>query len=238
MAKSKRSTKKGSSKKGKVKDNELQLDFSDVEDGGGFTIPDGTYDLKVDKVEKQTSQNKPDALIVHFKVTKGKHKGFSFREYMSTTENALYRIKQFMEAFEIEFSKKGKFSVDLDEFLDAEGSAKIKAVERNGYTNMNVQSWIMPDDDEDEDDDDYEDEDDDDEDYDEDEDEDDDEDDEDLEEQLNDLDLSDLKDVAKAVGIKSAKIKKAKKKKALIALIMEEDEDDIEEALEDLDDDE
>lgn len=229
----KRSSKKGSKKESNKRSsskNSIDLDFTGVESRvANYTIPDGTYTVKVTDVEKQESNDKPDAMIVSFEVSKGKQKGFKFNSYMATSEAALFRIQQFLEAFQIDYKEEGKFKLDLKELKGIEGEVELKAQERNGYTNMNVVRYLIEDDEEDEDDDDdYEDDDEDDEDYDDDEE-------DDVEAQLNDLKKSQLKEVAEFLDINAKKIKKAKGKDDLIELILDEDEEDIEDAIEELD---
>lgn len=213
--------------------NSIDLDFSDVKK---FTVPNGTYLIEITKATIKKSKSNNDMLEIIAEIAEGKQAGFEIREYVSLTQNALFRVQAMLDGFGYDYKVKGKFTLAVDELIGLQAYAVLqKETNDQGYESSRIVSYADDgaedeDEDYDEDDDDYEDEDN----EDSDDEDDEDEDDFDAEEEVSALDKDELDDLAEELGISSKKWRSAKNKKAKIKLILGQDEEDIEEAFDEL----
>lgn len=205
----------------------VNVDLSGVETSRK-TIPEGTYTLVVDSATQKNSQGGNPMIAFEFSVAEGKYQGSKLYENCSLQPQALFKLKSVLIALGMEIPNKA-FDLDLKDLIGLTCEAEVGHEVYEGKKKARILEYIDPSDsDSDEDDS-------------EDEDGDDDDDDTDVESTLMEMDLDDLKDLAKELDISASSIKKAKKVKAMVELIMSEaDEDDILEALgdEDKEDDE
>lgn len=103
---------KKSAKKGGV-----SVDFTGVEAGGGRAIPDGEYIAEVDEVTLETSsESGAQYLKWVFKVPEGKYKGVKIWDNTSLQPQALWRLRQLLEAMEVEVPD-GAFDLELEEYV-------------------------------------------------------------------------------------------------------------------------
>lgn len=201
----------------------VNVDLSGVE-ASRKTIPEGVYTLVVDSATQKSSQGGNPMIVFEFSVAEGKYQGSKLYENCSLQSQALFKLKSVLIALGLDIPNKA-FDLDLKDLIGMTCEAEVGHEVYEGKKKARILEYIDPSD-SDSDEDDSEDEDD---------------DDTDVESTLMEMDLDDLKDLAKELDISASSIKKAKKVKALVELIMSEaDEDDILEALgdEDEEDDE
>lgn len=202
----------------------VNVDLSGVETSRK-TIPEGVYTLVVDSATQKSSQGGNPMIVFEFSVAEGKYQGSKLYENCSLQPQALFKLKSVLIALGLNIPNKA-FDLDLKDLIGMTCEADVGHEVYEGKKKARILEYIDPSD-SDSDEDDSEDED------------DDDDDDTDVESTLMEMDLDDLKDLAKELDISASSIKKAKKVKALVELIMSEaDEDDILEALGDEDDEE
>lgn len=202
----------------------VNVDLSGVETSRK-TIPEGVYTLVVDSATQKSSQGGNPMIVFEFSVAEGKYQGSKLYENCSLQPQALFKLKSVLIALGLDIPNKA-FDLDLKDLIGMTCEAEVGHEVYEGKKKARILEYIDPSD-SDSDEDDSEDED------------DDDDDDTDVESTLMEMDLDDLKDLAKELDISASSIKKAKKVKALVELIMSEaDEDDILEALGDEDDEE
>lgn len=201
----------------------VNVDLSGVETSRK-TIPEGVYTLVVDSATQKSSQGGNPMIVFEFSVAEGKYQGSKLYENCSLQPQALFKLKSVLIALGLDIPNKA-FDLDLKDLIGMTCEADVGHEVYEGKKKARILEYIDPSDsDSDSDEDDSEDE---------------DEDDTDVESTLMEMDLDDLKDLAKELDISASSIKKAKKVKALVELIMSEaDEDDILEALGDEDDEE
>ena len=197
-----------SSRKGR--NDSVNVDLSGVE-SSRKTIPEGTYTLTVNAVNQKNSSNNNPMIAFEFEVADGPYKGAPLYENCSLQPQALFKLKSVLEALGFEIPNKA-FDLNLRDLIGLTCEVEVGHEVYEGKKRARILEYLTPDLDDEEDG------------------EDDDED--DLEDKLSELDLDELKDLAKDLDISASDIKKAKKAEALINLIMDSaDEDDILEAL-------
>lgn len=200
-----------SSRKGR--NDSVNVDLSGVE-SSRKTIPEGTYTLTVNAVNQKNSSNNNPMIAFEFEVADGPYKGAPLYENCSLQPQALFKLKSVLEALGFEIPNKA-FDLNLRDLIGLTCEVEVGHEVYEGKKRARILEYLTPDLDDEEDGEDEED------------------DDEDgLEDRLSELDLDELKDLAKDLDISASDIKKAKKAEALINLIMDSaDEDDILEAL-------
>ena len=200
-----------SSRKGR--NDSVNVDLSGVE-SSRKTIPEGTYTLTVNAANQKNSSNNNPMIVFEFEVADGPYKGAPLYENCSLQPQALFKLKSVLEALGFEIPNKA-FDLNLRDLIGLTCEVEVGHEVYEGKKRARILEYLTPDLDDEEDGEDGED------------------DDEDgLEDRLSELDLDELKDLAKDLDISASDIKKAKKAEALINLIMDSaDEDDILEAL-------
>ena len=197
-----------SSRKGR--NDSVNVDLSGVE-SSRKTIPEGTYTLIVNAANQKNSSNNNPMIVFEFEVADGPYKGVPLYENCSLQPQALFKLKSVLEALGFEIPNKA-FDLNLRDLIGLTCEVEVGHEVYEGKKRARILEYLTPDLDDGEDE------------------EDDDED--GLEDKLSELDLDELKDLAKDLDISASDIKKAKKAEALINLIMDSaDEDDILEAL-------
>ena len=197
-----------SSRKGR--NDSVNVDLSGVE-SSRKTIPEGTYTLTVNAANQKNSSNNNPMIVFEFEVADGPYKGVPLYENCSLQPQALFKLKSVLEALGFEIPNKA-FDLNLRDLIGLTCEVEVGHEVYEGKKRARILEYLTPDLDDEEDE------------------EDDDED--GLEDKLSELDLDELKDLAKDLDISASDIKKAKKAEALINLIMDSaDEDDILEAL-------
>lgn len=193
----------------------VNVDLSGVETSRK-AIPEGVYTLVVDSATQKNSQGGNPMIVFEFSVAEGKYQGSKLYENCSLQPQALFKLKAVLIALGLDIPNKA-FDLDLKDLIGMTCEADVGHEVYEGKKKARILEYIDPSDS----------------------DSDEDEGDTDVESTLMEMDLDDLKDLAKELDISASSIKKAKKVKALVELIMSEaDEDDILEALGDEDEDE
>lgn len=86
----------------------LELDFSGVKDFAPRVkdVPPGNYVLKVAKIEASKSKAGNPTWVVDSVFVDGPFAGSQIREYLTLTENALFKVKSWLEAQGLNIGKK------------------------------------------------------------------------------------------------------------------------------------
>ena len=119
----------------------IEVDFTDVEvgGGGGFHIPEGEYGMIVESVKTGTSSNDNEQLEWIFKGTEGKAKGKSFYFYTPLVEQALWKLRQTLEALGVEVPDSA-MDIDLDELEGLECVGNVVDDEYKGKERSKLDS--------------------------------------------------------------------------------------------------
>lgn len=190
----------------------VNVDLSGVE-AGRKTLPEGTYEVVVNEANQKSSKEGNPMISFEFEVTSGANKGYKLYENCSLQPQALFKLKTLLMALGFDIPNKA-FDLDLKDLVGLTCEVEVGHEVYEGKKRARILEYINPEDSEEDSDDEEEDE------------------GSDLESKLLDLDMADLKALAKELDIDAAEIKKAKKAQALVDLIMDSaDEDDILEAL-------
>jgi len=212
-------------KKGKKKGRVINVDFTGVKSGGGASkVPEGEYLVKVVEVEEGTSEKSGKSYLNWvLEITEGKYKGKRLYHITSLQPQALFNLRNTLEACGIEVPESPQ-DINLDDLPDYEMGVEVEIEEYEGKKRSKVVGTFPAEElDEDydgDDDEDDEDEDEDEDDEDEDEDEEDEDDEDEDEEDYEEMSLKELKALCKERGIK---VPKKAKKADLIELLEEED---------------
>ena len=195
----------------------VNVDLSGVE-ASRKVIPEGTYEVVVNEAAQKDSRDGNPMIAFEFEVSEGTHKGAKLYENCSLQPQALFKLKSVLLALGMDIPNKA-FDLNLKDLIGLTCEVEVGHEVYEGKKRARILQYNDPEDTEEEDSDE--------------------DDEESVEDKLAELDLDELKDLAKDLDISASDIKKAKKAKALINLIMDSaDEDDILEALgEDSDED-
>lgn len=185
----------------------VNVDLSGVE-ASRKAIPEGTYEVVVNEATQKDSRDGNPMIAFEFEVTEGANKGAKLYENCSLQPQALFKLKSVLLALGMDIPNKA-FDLNLRDLVGLTCEVEIGHEVYEGKKRARILQYNDPEESQEED-----------------------SDDESVEDKLSELDLDELKDLAKDLDISSSDIKKAKKAKALIDLIMDSaDEDDILEAL-------
>ena len=185
----------------------VNVDLSGVE-ASRKAIPEGTYEVVVNEATQKNSRDGNPMIAFEFEVTEGAHKGAKLYENCSLQPQALFKLKSVLLALGMDIPNKA-FDLNLRDLVGLTCEVEVGHEVYEGKKRARILQYNDPEESQEED-----------------------SDDESVEDKLSELDLDELKDLAKDLDISSSDIKKAKKAKALIDLIMDSaDEDDILEAL-------
>src|SRR5580765_3902636 len=104
----------------KPKSGGVSVDFTGVEAGGARAIPDGEYVFVVEEVSLETSQDSgQDYIKWQYKVKDGKYKGARLWDNTSLQPQALWKLRQVLEAMGVEIPE-GAMDLELEEYVDME----------------------------------------------------------------------------------------------------------------------
>jgi hypothetical protein len=181
----------------------ISVDLSNVE-VGGKALPEGNYNVEVADVECKQSSNGNDMLAFTFQVTGGTYKGSKLYHNCSLQPQALFNLKGILLALGYEIPKKA-FDLQTSELVGLTCEVEVSHEVYEGKKKARITDFISTEDSEGGDDGDES------------------EDDEITTEDLEDLDKDELKELAKAVGIKAKALKKLKSEEDLIEAITGED---------------
>lgn len=189
----------------------VNVDLSEVE-ASRKAIPEGTYEVVVNGANQKDSRDGNPMIAFEFEVTEGAHKGAKLYENCSLQPQALFKLKSVLMALGMDIPNKA-FDLNLRDLVGLTCEVEVGHEVYEGKKRARILQYNDPEETQESD-----------------SDEDDDE--ESVEDKLQDLDIDELKALAKDLDIAASDIKRAKKVKTLIELIMDSaDEDDILEAL-------
>jgi len=216
--------------KGKKKGRVITVNFEGVSAGGGSRVPEGDYPVTVDKItEEEGKDSKKPYLLWELKITEGKHKGKKLFHRTSLQPQALFNLRATLEAGGVEVPESVQ-DIDLDSLDGMEFAVGVIREESDdGERSFSKVVDVFPLDeleegeDEEEEGEDEEEEGEDEEEEDEEEDDEDEEDEDEEEQDYSEMDLSELKELAKERGIK---VKKKAKKADLVKALEESDEEE------------
>lgn len=125
------------------KTRSVEVDFTDVEVGGGgsFHIPEGEYGMKVDSVELGESENGNEMISWIFKGTEGKAKGKTFYFYTPLVEQALWKLRETLEALGVEVPD-SVMEIELDDLIDLEATGIVEDDEYRGKTKSKLAGLV------------------------------------------------------------------------------------------------
>jgi len=194
------------------KGNNVSVNLDETEVRSFKPLAEGVHEVEVVKVETKQGPA-ADYLKVEFETSKGK----KLWHNLSLAPNALFSLKAFLLAIGFEIPE-GKFDFDPQDFVGEELEVEVAHELYEGEKKAKIIEFIDPDDSEGGSSEDGE-----------------------AEELLEDLDKTDLKELAKELGTKTVTLKKLKSEDDLIDHILDEyEEDDVLDAYDELfgDDDE
>ena len=185
----------------------INVDLSGVE-ASRKAIPEGTYEVVVNGANQKDSRDGNPMIAFEFEVTEGAHKGAKLYENCSLQPQALFKLKSVLMALGMDIPNKA-FDLNLRDLVGLTCEVEVGHEVYGGKKRARILQYNDPEETQESD-----------------SDEDDDE--ESVEDKLQDLDIDELKALAKDLDIAASDIKRAKKVKTLIELIMDSaDEDDI-----------
>ena len=189
----------------------VNVDLSGVE-VSRKAIPEGTYEVVVNEAKTANSREGNPMIAFEFEVAEGAHKGAKLYENCSLQPQALFKLKSVLLALGMDIPNKA-FDLNLRDLVGLTCEVEVGHEVYEGKKRARILQYNDPEEVQDEDSDEEEGK-------------------KSVEDKLDELDLDELKDLAKDLDISASDIKKAKKAEALIDLIIDSvDEEDILEAL-------
>ena len=190
-------------KRGKSSEG-ISVDLSRVE-VGGKAVPEGLYAVEVSAATLEESKEKNPYIKFEFQVTEGTSKGSKLYTNCSLQSHALFSLKAVLLALGFEVPGKA-FDLDLNDLIGLDCEVEVTHETYEGKKKARITEFINPNDGEEGGDD-------------------------EMEELLGELDIDELKELAKALKVKVSK--KADEEK-IIELLMDQDEDELQEAYDEL----
>jgi hypothetical protein len=129
----------------------IKYDVRDVESSGGFeTPPPGLYKATLAECNLQESKKGNEMLECIYELAGGDYKGSRVWDYVVLNEASEWKLRQFLEAVGKVAGKRGaKGSFDPDEFEDAEVQVRLKHETYNDEPRARVAAVLpLPEDDE------------------------------------------------------------------------------------------
>ena len=119
----------------------IKVDFSEVE-SQDFSLPNGPYILAVTSVEKKRSEaSGNDYLAWEYKVSEGKHKGKKVWDNTSLQPQALWRLRNLLEAMGMEIED-GEMDIDLDELAGELVGVEIENEKYQGKNKARIINFL------------------------------------------------------------------------------------------------
>ena len=119
----------------------IKVDFSEVE-SQDFSLPNGPYILAVTSVEKKRSEaSGNDYLGWEYKVAEGKHKGKKVWDNTSLQPQALWRLRNLLEAMGMEIED-GEMDIDLDDLAGELIGVEIENEKYNGKNKARIINFL------------------------------------------------------------------------------------------------
>lgn len=189
-------------KRTKGKSKEVKVDLTKVETRR--KIPEGNYPVKLEQAKIGESKSGNEKIEMVFKITGGTYKGSSLYHNCSLQPQALFNLKQVLEALGFEIPKKA-FDLDLDEIIGLECEVEVAHELWEGKAQPRIVDFINLE-----------------------------ESSLDTEVDLEELDLEELKELAEELGVSPKKLKKLDEEGIIELIEEDYDEEEIAEAYEEL----
>jgi hypothetical protein len=120
----------------------LKVDFTGVEAGGGFNIPDGQYVLAVTGVtQKKGAESGNPYLSWEFKVDSGKYKNRKIWDNTSLQPQALWKLRGLLECMGLDVED-GEFEIDLGDLEGELVGAEIVNEKYEGKDKPKVANYM------------------------------------------------------------------------------------------------
>lgn len=168
----------------------VNVDLSEVE-VSRKAIPEGTYEVVVNEAKTANSREGNPMIAFEFEVAEGAHKGAKLYENCSLQPQALFKLKSVLLALGMDIPNKA-FDLNLRDLVGLTCEVEVGHEVYEGKKRARILQYNDPEEVQDEDSDEEEGK-------------------KSVEDRLDELDLDELKDLAKDLDISSSDIKKAKK---------------------------
>jgi hypothetical protein len=120
----------------------LKVDFTGVEAGGGFNVPDGQYVLAVTGVtQKKGAESGNPYLSWEFKVDSGKYKNRKIWDNTSLQPQALWKLRGLLECMGLDVED-GEFEIDLGDLEGELVGAEIVNEKYEGKDKPKVANYM------------------------------------------------------------------------------------------------
>jgi len=120
----------------------IQVDFTDVPEGGGRTrVPEGDYKVRVKAVKPERSKSDNSMLVWTFEGVEGKLKGKSITDYTPLTAKALWKLRNLLNAMGIKVPPK-KIGLDPKKLVNRELGITLVDDEYEGRTSSKVADYL------------------------------------------------------------------------------------------------
>lgn len=122
--------------KTKKKGNVVTVDFTGVE-AGGVTVPEDKYEVEVEVVNSETSDNDNDYLAWEFKISEGKQKGKKLWHNTSLQQQSLWALRGLLEALGIEIPDE-PLDLDLEDLVGRTVGVEVQHETYNKKTKARI----------------------------------------------------------------------------------------------------
>lgn len=76
----------------------FEVDLTNVDNSGGFHIPEGNYRAKLIEVEQSVSKGGNPMFVWTFEISAGEHRGFQLKSFTAITPAAMWKVAETVEA--------------------------------------------------------------------------------------------------------------------------------------------
>lgn len=115
----------------------FEVDLTDVDVNGGFTIPDGVYRVKCMNVEQTVSKGGNPMFVWDFEVVGGPHAGFKSKVFTAITPSAMWKVAETVIALGV--GQQGSVvKFKRSDVLNKECGALFETTEYNGRNRSQI----------------------------------------------------------------------------------------------------
>lgn len=115
----------------------FEVDLTDVEVGGGFTIPDGIYKVRCVNVEQSVSKGGNPMFVWDFEVSEGPKAGFKSKVFTAITPAAMWKVAETVIALGV--GQQGSVvKFKRSDVLNKECGALFETTEYNGQNRSQI----------------------------------------------------------------------------------------------------
>lgn len=76
----------------------FEVDLTNVDNSGGFRVPEGTYRAKLIEVEQSVSKGGNPMFVWTFEISAGEQAGFQLKSFTAITPAAMWKVAEIVEA--------------------------------------------------------------------------------------------------------------------------------------------